>query len=218
MGLLLSPIWDGSFIRDGKHYSIKPAVWIFASTGLVEKLSDSNKGSDFISRLNGPIIELDTLVTQKGGSLRVPLKEFKLKLIKNPDIEPESDNDYNSIDNMQGPFRTEQAYLGVSLLNNNKKFGPISKIQVDVLQFFHDILLINGFRSMEFLVSKFHNIERGIVYASNVPDIEKLQELKRHVVFPKKEPQINWRKLEERPKDSDKDLIKIETLTNIGVI
>jgi hypothetical protein len=207
MGLLLSPIWDGSFIRDGKRYMLKPSVWIFASTGMIKEFSGKNKGSDFISRLNGPIIELDSLVTKNGRALRVPIQEFKQKLIENPEIVPEDDNNFNIINDMKGQFRTEQVYLGVSLLNSI--WGPISKIQLSVLELFQNILLINGFRSMEFFISMFHNIERGTVYASNVPFLDTRNELKRHVILPK-----IWRKSETRPDDL-MDLVNIETLINI---
>ncbi len=64
--LMLSPIWDGVFINEGRSYRIDPCIWLFASTSDLNALSDSknpknNKGSDFASRLNGPILELDSL-------------------------------------------------------------------------------------------------------------------------------------------------------------
>ena len=209
MGLLLSPIWDGSFIRDGKQYALKPSVWIFASTGMIEDFSHKNKGSDFVSRINGPIIELDSLVTDRGQALRLPLQEFKQKLMENPDMTPEENKDYNQINTIQGPFRTEQVYLGVSLLNSI--WGPISKIQNDVLDLLQNVLLINGFRSMEFFISKFQNIERGNVYPSNVPTLDTYNELKRHIVLP-----INWRNVDKRPNNTSSALIRIETLVNIA--
>jgi len=204
MGLLLSPIWDGSFVKDGKLYKLKPAVWIFASTGLIKELVDPNKGSDFMSRINGPIIELDSLVTTEGSAIRSPLKYFKKELIEKPDLNPEANDNYKTIKSLKGPFRTEQVYLGVSLLNDI--FGPISKIQGEVLELFHDILLINGFRSLEFFVSNFKNIERGIVYASNIPKLSDFNELKRHVVLSEK-----WRVSEGNIKDSN-NLFNIETI------
>ena len=64
MGLLLNRIWDGSFVREGKTYRLAPAIWIFASTDSIHDIATNNKGSDFISRLNGPVIELDALATE----------------------------------------------------------------------------------------------------------------------------------------------------------
>lgn len=205
MGLLLSPIWDGSFIRDGRMFRLLPAVWVFASPESVDDLVGSNKGSDFVSRLNGPIIELDRLSTAHGEILSNHLKKLRKKLGSDPNWKPEGDDDYKTFLNMQGAFRTDQTYLGISLLNN--LWGPVSKVQEEVLQLFHDILLINGFRSLEFYVSKFQNIERGIVVSSNVPSVDKYPELKRHVVLPPK-----WRNSSQIPKDQrDPDrLIEIE--------
>ncbi|MDY6833420.1 MAG: hypothetical protein SVY53_01290 [Chloroflexota bacterium] len=73
--------------------------------------------------------------------------------------------------------------------------GPIAKVQEDVLQLFHDMLLMNGIRSLEFFISKFENPQKVVVSASNVPSMEKFQELKRHVILP---PQWRGRK---RPLD-----------------
>ncbi len=181
-GLFLSPIWDGSFIRDGKMYKLSPAVWIFASTETTGRLIKQRKGSDFVSRLNGPIIELDKLCTKGGETITVSINELKNKLGANPNIDVRMEQNYKTIMGLHGEFKTEQVYLGISLLNN--LWGPISRIQKGVLMLFHDILPINGFRSLEFFVSKFQNIQRGDVALSNVPIIDDFGELKRHVVLP----------------------------------
>lgn len=212
MGLLLSPIWEGSFIQGGRKYRLSPAVWVFAATDTMEELMKANKGSDFVSRLNGPIINLDELATE--DSLKPPeknpnqqysedaeekethasiklknsvlnlIKEIKNTLIKEPDINIYEEDEYKVFSQKSGVFRTDQVYLGVSLLN--KMWGPICKVQEDVLRLFHDLCLINGFRSLEFFVSKFHGIQGGIVRYSNVPVInDNLKELKRHVILPK---------------------------------
>lgn len=203
MGLLLSPIWDGTFIRNGKTYQLLPAVWIFASTDPIDELVIPKKGSDFVSRLNGPVIELDSLATKGSQDLSVPLKELKKKLVSNPNFYPYQDRDYKLFDNLDGAFRTEQVYLGVSLVNNI--WGPINKIQKDILKLFHKVLPIHGFRSLEFFVSKFHNIQRGIVICSNVPSVENFKELTRHIVLPE-----YWNK--KIPHDNMEDLVKIETI------
>jgi hypothetical protein len=217
MGLLLSPIWEGSFIQGGRKYRLSPAVWVFAATDTMEELMKANKGSDFISRLNGPIINLDELATENGlkppeknpdqqsfeeyynpyiaekeahasskikNSVLNLIKEIKKKLIKEPDINIYEEDEYKVFSQKSGVFRTDQVYLGVSLLN--KLWGPICKVQEDVLRLFHDLCLINGFRSLEFFVSKFHGIQGGMVRYSNVPVInDNLKELKRHIILPK---------------------------------
>lgn len=205
MGLLLSPIWDGSFVKEGKLFRLRPAVWIFASTGLIKEiLSTPNKGSDFLSRINGPIIELDSLVTAGSTLLRSPLSTFKKELIENPDLNPEANETYKSISAIQGQFRTEQVYLGASILY--EKHGPISKIQIAVLKLFHDILLVNGIRSLEFFISKFHNIQYGAVYYYNVPSMTEYPELKRHVVLPK------YLRLDQQREPDNLTMVDIETI------
>ena len=186
ISLLLGPIWEGTFVRNGKTYRLSPAVWIFASTEPVEGLMEIKKGSDFVSRLNGPAIDLEAIYTADGTTLEnmTPLlKKLKNKLISNPNVDPFQLAEYKTIKNFEDvPFRTEQVYIGVSLLN--KIWGPISRVQEDVLQFFHDILPLNGYRSMEFFISKFKNIQRGVIVCSNIPSFEDVPELKRHVVLP----------------------------------
>ena len=95
LGLLLSPIWDGSFIRGGKKYKIQPAVWVFASTEPTSILADpvKNKGSDFISRLNGPIIQLDKLATEHDrfdSLISEDLDGLRRDLAKRPDMDMET--------------------------------------------------------------------------------------------------------------------------------
>jgi hypothetical protein len=196
MSLLLSPIWDGSFIRGGKRYQLKPSIWVFASTQPIRDLVKSVKGSDFISRLNGPVIELDRLATDNprhGEMVPIHLSNLRKKLGENPDIDIYTDSDYITFRSFEGVFKTDQIYLGISLLNN--LWGPISRIQQEVIDLFKDIVLINGIRSLEFFVSKFQFIQDGKIVSSNVPSIDKLLELKRHVILPKQ-----WTTAE-RPKD-----------------
>jgi hypothetical protein len=197
LGLLLSPIWDGSFIRAGKKYKLQPAVWVFASTESTADLSDpkkNSKGSDFISRLNGPIIQLDKLATKSPKAsliLSDELKKIRKKIAENPDISLNTNYKLDVKDHMlkeyrlkdfKGVFRTDQVYLGISLMN--RLWGPVSMVQEQILEMFHDMMPINGFRSLEFFVSKFQNVQGGKVVNSNIPKIEDYQELKRHVILP----------------------------------
>ena len=85
--LLLSPIWDGIFINDGRSYRIDPCIWLFASTSDLYSLSNSknnNKGSDFASRLNGPILELDRL---GAGDLHSTIKDIREDINKFTEID-----------------------------------------------------------------------------------------------------------------------------------
>lgn len=196
MGLLLSPIWDGSFYKDGKTYQLSPSVWMFASTSPTGDIinpdegKEINKGSDFVSRLNGPILELDA----SGGNqsrLIGTIKKLKRDLVTGMHLNyRDAYNDIMTI--LPESIKTEHVYLGISLLNNF--WGPISKIQTDVLQLLFDIVPINGFRSLEFYISKCQNIQRGSVVCSNLPSLHDFSELSRHIALPE-----NWR--ESRPGD-----------------
>lgn len=212
MGLLLSPIWDGSFYKDGKTYQLSPSVWMFASTSPITDIINPgpdkviNKGSDFVSRLNGPIIELDT-PERKQSKIIDLIKMLKRDLVTGQPV----DIPYEDImTNLPGYIKTEHVYLGVSLLNNF--WGPISKIQIDVLQLLFEIVPINGFRSLEFYISKCQNIQRGAVVCSNMPSLEDFSELSRHVALP-----ADWRgkrppdKSPDSPEDKN-DFVEVYTL------
>ena len=68
----------------------------------------------------------------------------------------------------------------------NSKCGPIIKIQKPMLQLFHDLLPLNGFRSLEFFASSFEGIQRGQIHVSNIGKVENSLEMRRHVILP------NW--------------------------
>lgn len=203
LGLLLNPIWDGKFIRNGKTYRLAPAVWIFASTATLDEITEPVKGSDFVSRLNGPIVELDALATEEGQTVMAPLNELRKKLVSARHFNAYNDDYYKMFMNLRGPFRTEQVYFAVSLLN--RLWGPVASVQEEVLDLFPDVLAINGFRSLEFFISKFQNVTRSEVVCSNVPSITEFPEIKRHVVLP-----LKW--IKERPEDNRNKLIAVEAL------
>lgn len=211
ISLLLSPLWDGTFIIDGRSYRLNPAVWIFASTEPLEDLVEKIKGSDFASRLSGPIIQLDYLGEKEAFS-----KEdwAKIKRIVMLEDEEEYRNKMYSADSLyitkfknksSTTIQTEQVYLMAKLLIT--KWGSINPIQKKVLDLFHDLLPINGIRSLEFFASKFEEIKEGKIVASNVPKIWKDKSLRRHIIFPE-----NWWEEEtyfEQPKKDD--FVNIET-------
>lgn len=207
MGLLLSPIWDGVFLREGRTYKIQPAVWIFASTGKLSDIAISgvNKGSDFLSRLNGPIIELNAIFDKNNNSLNDQVEKAKQDIMSNlPILNKDAEKYQNIFPSFQGQFRTEQVYLAINMLNRHE---PISSIQKEVIDLFQNLFPMNGFRSLEFFISKFNNIERGIVTCANVPTNDEYKELNRHIVLPEE-----WRKKETRPEENMQNLVSIETV------
>jgi hypothetical protein len=198
LSLLLSPVWGGIFVKDRQSLRLRPSVWIFASTSSSTEIKDKDKdkGSDFLSRLNGPIIALDSgreywgkdVVTLRDALYAENANVYRL-------------TEYKRFEQYKADsLSTEQVYLLVSLLN--ERWGPISRIEQQVLELFRDLLPINGSRSLEIFTSFFEGIKRGEVRRSNVPRIDLSAELRRHIIFPP-----GW------PKNTvtDTELVEIET-------
>lgn len=190
LGLLLGPTWDGSFTKSGRQYKLKPAIWVFASTASINKLIDENKGADYISRLNGPVVHLD-LFDHSQECLSKKMDDFKNDLVMNRGNKTKHKSAYHDIilseneeyENLSSQIRLDQVYIGVSLLN--QVWGPIEEIEKKVLQLFYDIIPVNGFRSLQFFVHKFKNIQkRRVSYDANVPKLKEFPELRRHVYWP----------------------------------
>ena len=175
MGLLLGPIWGGSFMSEGNVYRIKPCVWVFASTKPLSRLRDESKGRDFLSRMNGPIIELDFFAKER-ERLDSEKDETK-RILMMADVVRTNEDSW--------PLRTELVYHGVNFLN--RVFHPISSVDESVLRVFYDTLPIDGIRSIEILVSRFKDISRGSVSIRNVPKLEDYPELERHI-----HPLVQW--------------------------
>jgi hypothetical protein len=186
LGLLLGPIWGGSFMSDGNVYRIEPCVWVFASTKPLSRLREESKGRDFLSRMNGPIIDLDFFARER--EKLDSEKDEKKRILAMADIALRGeDSSY---------LRTELVYHGVNFLN--RVFGPISGIDESVLRVFYDTLPIDGIRSVEILVSRFRDISRGIVSIRNVPQLKAYPELERHIW-----PLVQW------PKKDIESIVKV---------
>jgi hypothetical protein len=169
MGLLLGPIWGGSFMSEGNVYRIKPCVWVFASTKPLSRLREESKGRDFLSRMNGPIIDLDFFAKEREKLDGEKDEAKRIRMMA----------DIVKRDEESWPLRTELVYHGVNFLN--RVFGPISGIDESVLRVFYETLPIDGIRSLEILVSRFRDIARGSVSIRNVPKLDAYPELERHI-------------------------------------
>jgi hypothetical protein len=154
--LFLGPLWDGFFLRDGKVHHLNPAAWVFASTRDAAALGVP-KISDLVSRLTGPIVKVGTPV-----EVACP---------------PPSTSAAPSAEGQMA--RTEQVYFMVRLLR--RRWGPLMRIQKNVLELFSHMTPTNGFRSMEIFADSFEGIRGGEVLTSNVPRPEESPELGRHI-------------------------------------
>lgn len=200
--LFLGPLWDGHFMKDGHSHRLKRCAWVFASTSSLKDMvggdKPTTKGSDFVSRLNGPILDLTEL---SGGPSRDAIAEelgkadfgedlAAYRLIGRPGI-------LERLEKADAPLRTEQVYSMLSLLDRPDR--PIRTIQRAVLQLFHDMVPVNGFRSMEILAARFEEVRGDCILVSNVPRFEESAELRRHVLVP-----LEWLDPEERRKKGEK--------------
>jgi len=188
MGLLLGPIWDGTFKTEGNMFKIDPSIWVFASTKSENRLREESKGRDFLSRINGPIINLDFFGQNRETMDRAKSEDDRKSLMR---------ESFQNINNM--PLRTELVYHGVNILN--KMFGPISSVNEAVLEIFYNTLPIDGIRSLGIFVSRFENITRGRVSVNNVPKLEKYPELARHIL-----------KVGDWPEGDDKNWVRVRMI------
>ena len=202
MSLLLSPLWGGTFVKDGKNHRLQPCVWVFASTARQYKLEGFDKGSDFISRLNGPIIELDSMKAEARGTRfrRILVSANRAqRTIRAIGIRPA----YTRAVRNRSQLGTQQVYLMVSLLRSH--WGPIGRIQYPVLKLFSEVKPKNGVRSLEIFSARFKEIQRGEIRKTNVPTFGGYDELRRHIEFP-----TTWNPIETAADEND--WIKIETV------
>jgi DNA replication protein DnaC len=153
----LGPIWNGVYRRGGQTFQLKPCIWIFAGTREIEADNksrgdaDFSKGSDFMSRINGPIINLinyeKTINSQQYKQLQVTAQEKGLQQI-------------------------EQMYMAVSIVKRH--FPHVFYISKESLKCFRDIELKYGIRSLEFLILKMKDIKNGKLNKHNFPKFEEI--------------------------------------------
>jgi ATPase family associated with various cellular activities (AAA) len=167
LGLLLSPMWDGVFKSEGYTNKIDPCVWIFAGTKSQETMTSYPKGRDFVSRINGPVIDIDFLNEANRTELN------RIGILGGPQTEKERlEKLVNAIRdrNVGNERTTEIVYQTVNLLN--LEYGPITKIEERVLNLFSNILPLNGVRSLKIFVTNFRYIKKGIIRKENVPPLK----------------------------------------------
>ncbi len=166
LGLLLGPMWGGEFRVEGALRRMEPSVWAFASTKPLRALQAFPKGRDFLSRINGPTVNLDWFEDVERESLHnVNTEEQRLQLLESAAAgAPE--------------ICTELVYHYVNALR--RCFGPLEQVSMDTLTVFRYLVPIDGLRSVDVLASRFRHVSGGKVSLANLPDLER-EELKRHI-------------------------------------
>lgn len=177
LGLLLSPMWDGKFKSDGYTNKIDPCAWIFAGTKSQKMMLNLPKGRDFISRINGPIIDIDFLNDKIRSEIN-PINPEKRDNLPEEERQEKLINAIRAV-NIGVERMTEIVYQTVNLLNI--EYGPITEIELIVLKLFSNILPLNGIRSLKIFVTKFRNIKKGIIRKENVPQLIKNSEMEKQI-------------------------------------
>lgn len=147
----LTPLEDGTYVRSGRTFNIKPCVWVFAGTRhpkQVEKLASASdestaaeKGSDFVSRLTLGVMNITKSKSQSSGG---------------EDI-------YD-----QGIHATERVYLGAAMLR--QEFPDVRYVSELVLRAFWDLPHNTTVREIKHFVRRFGDIQYGEVTARSVPE------------------------------------------------
>jgi hypothetical protein len=152
-GAFLTPLEDGTYVRSGRTFHIKPCMWVFAGTrhpqtdrsvsydpyrGLVN--DGPEKGSDFVSRLTLEVLNL----IHPGGTDTV-----------NQDI---ADEEFRA---------TEKVYLGACMLRS--EFPDVRRVSEAVLRAFRELPTGTTVREIKHFVRRFSDIQYGEVTARSIP-------------------------------------------------
>ncbi|MEE9442288.1 MAG: hypothetical protein V3V99_06430 [candidate division Zixibacteria bacterium] len=170
LGLFLGPMWDGEFKIEGNTNKIDPCVWVFALTKPADSLTESDKGRDFLSRINGHILNLDYLEEKDRIQIQHKVEES----------ERQRSLDKNA--KLSKSLRTELVYQGI--FQFKRSFGPITHVDKKILELFYNIRPKNGIRSLQIFVNKFTPPVKGIIRAADAPKLTGLAadaELSRHI-------------------------------------
>jgi hypothetical protein len=146
----LTPLEDGTYVRNGRVFTIKPCMWIFAGTHNPRYAEEESghekekaeKGSDFASRLTLDVVDLDWINSGRGGSAEDPATRG-LRALENVD-------------------------LGVSQLRS--EFPDVRKVSELVLRAFWELSSTARARDIKHFVRRFKDVQYGRVTSANVPD------------------------------------------------
>jgi ATPase family protein associated with various cellular activities (AAA) len=154
-GAFLTPLEDGTYVRNGRTFNIRPCVWVFAgthhpkgedrlslTTRAAREAESPEKGSDFVSRLTLGVMNL----INTGGS-------------RGRDDEDIQDQKIRA---------TERVYLGASMLRH--EFPDVRLVSELVLRAFWELPRSTTVREIKHFVRRFSDIQYGEVTSRSVPD------------------------------------------------
>jgi len=142
-GAFLSPLEEGVYVRNGKAFSLKPCIWIFAGTRIKDKGQlDTQKLSDFESRIT--------------------LK----KLLDYRSIHEEVKNNRKKREKLDAQARVEQVYIGATAIRNN--FPDVQRVSKGTLEYFQSQKPSDApTRSILKFVSSLKNVQYGEITEDN---------------------------------------------------
>lgn len=147
-GAFLTPLEEGIYMRRGRYFSLKPAVWFFAGTKLdADKLKKGEKLSDFKSRMSiMESIDYDSLKKRysKMGS-----------------------------DNLPYEARLEQVYLGATMIRHH--FSDVQYVSKEVLNLFKNMDPASApARKIRKMAGSLRNVQYGRVTRKNFDNSGKI--------------------------------------------
>lgn len=162
-GAFLTPLEDGSYVRSGRSFNIRPCVWVFAGTEPPRRYDPKSsvrraaaggspkteKESDFVSRLTLGVVDL-----RKGVASAVAADESVDEV-----VEHEHATELRALENV---------YLGVALLK--QEFPDARLVSERVLRAFLGLPLRVVVRDIKHFVRRFDDIQYGEVTSRSVPD------------------------------------------------
>jgi hypothetical protein len=140
-GAFLSPLEDGIYFRNGKPFSLKPCIWIFAGTKLKDyDQKDTQKLSDFKSRIT--------------------LEKF----LDYASIIDELTNDEK--EKVKAKAQVEQVYIGADAIH--RYFPDVKRVSMDTLEYFRSQDPSQApARSIVKFVSSMKNVQYGEITKKN---------------------------------------------------
>lgn len=160
-GAFLAPLEQGIYVRQGKQFSLKPCVWVFAGTKIDKnEMKKVEKYSDFESRI--------TLVRHIDfDSMRNSL-EWEIPRKENNRINQQARDSIKkqALDRFDKQARIEQVYLGAMMIH--REHSDVREISEKILKFFYEMDPADiPARKIRKLIRSLQNVQRGQVVTKN---------------------------------------------------
>ena len=153
----LTPLEAGTYMRRGKHFSLKPCVWLFAGTDM-DQITDKNEQKSKEENKN----------STKRKAYKISDFNSRMTLREKIDYRSLGKSYADNIGRLKDEAKLEQIYLGAQMIRNH--FSDVNKISLQVLEAFGNIppdLEIGTTRFIRKLCSTLQNVQYGIVTKSN---------------------------------------------------